>query len=328
MDELTGSDASLTARTEAFVRAATPLPGLEPYTNYRTLRVQGRFDGLGLLEFLCARHPHIDPDQWSSALAQGRLRVDGRAADPADRVRGGNTITHVIPNTVEPRVNVEVRFLYEDRSLVALSKPAPLPVHPSGRYNRHTLTSLLRRAFEGLALKPVHRLDADTTGVILLAKDATTATALGRQFEARSVDKRYLARVVGQVGEGPITCTDPITDAPNDDGRREVDSQHGAPAQTIIQRRWAHGDDSLLEVIPKTGRTNQIRVHLAALGHPIVGDSAYGPNSTGREPMSGGDRLHLHAWTIAFSHPSTQERIELEAPPPAWSQPPPGAALL
>lgn len=319
------SPSELEARAEAFVRAATPLPGLAPYTNRRTLRVQGRFDGLGILEFLRARHPHIGGEQWRTALTEDRLHIDGRSADERSRVRGGNVLTHIVPNTTEPRVAVDVRFLYEDAHLLVLAKPAPLPVHPCGRYNRNTLTFLLARAFVESSLRPVHRLDADTTGVIVLAKDAATATALGRQLQTRAVEKRYLALVAGQLPEAHVTCSDPISGAA---GRRAVDHHEGSAALTEVRRRWSAIDRTLVEARPRTGRTNQIRVHLAALGHPIVGDSMYGHGADDIAPMTGTARLHLHAWRIAFSHPSTAARVEFEAPPPGWAEPPDGNALL
>ncbi len=301
-------------RNEALADGLRVLPGSIPYTNRRRLNVGGRFDGMTLGEFLAARHPHIDPAVWRASLGGGRLEIDGRTVHSLDQpVRGGNRLVHVIESQVEPDVCAELRFLHEDEDVVVLDKPAPLPVHPSGRFNKNTVLGLLASVFEDLQVFPVHRLDADTTGVLVLAKHPAAARQLGAQFEARTVGKRYLARVHG-CSPRRFEGTAPIARGPDSSGKRTT--LCGAPALT---RFWTlhPGNQSLVAAWPRSGRTNQIRLHLRDAGHPIVGDRAYGPNADD-EFLSGGP-LCLHADSIRLRHPATDRSVRFDAPRPAWA---------
>ncbi|MGH1341762.1 MAG: RluA family pseudouridine synthase [Nannocystales bacterium] len=301
-------------RNEALARGLRVLPGSIPYTNRRRLNVGGRFDGLTLGEFLALRHPHIDASLWRGSLGAGRLELDGRIVQSLEqRVRGGNQLVHVVESQVEPDVSAGLRFLHEDDDLVALAKPAPLPVHPSGRFNKNTVVGLIAAVFSDLSLFPVHRLDADTTGVLVLAKHPSAARQLGAQFEARTVEKRYLARVHG-TSPRRFESTAPIARGPDSSGKRTTHS--GAAALTNF---WTlvPGDQSLVAAWPRSGRTNQIRLHLLDAGHPIVGDRAYGPDADA-EFQSGGS-LCLHADAIRLHHPSSGDRVRFHAPRPPWA---------
>lgn len=301
-------------RNEALAEALRVLPGSIPYTNRRRLNVEGRFDGMTLADFLATRHPHIDAALWQASLQDGRLELDGRVVRSLTQpVRGGNRLVHIIEAQVEPDVSPAMQFLYEDADLAVLAKPAPLPVHPSGRFNKNTVVGLLNAVFDDLQVLPVHRLDADTTGVLVLAKHPTAARHLSAQFEARTVSKRYLARVHGR-SPRRFEGTAPITRQPNASGKRTTHT--GAPALT---RFWTlrPGDQSLVAAWPHSGRTNQIRLHLRDAGHPIVGDRAYGLHADG-EFQSGGS-LCLHADAIRLEHPTTRRRIRYEGSRPAWA---------
>jgi len=301
-------------RNEALAAGLRVLPGSIPYTNRRRLNVGGRFDGMTLGEFLANRHPHIDASLWRESLTGGRLELEGRVVRTLEqRIRGGNRLVHVIEGQVEPEVCPEVRFIHEDEDLVVLAKPAPLPVHPSGRFNKNTVLGLIASVFDDLQILPVHRLDADTTGVLVLAKHPAAARGLGSQFEARTVGKRYLARVHGR-SPRRFEGTAPIARGPDSTGKRTTTS--GASALT---RFWTlcPGSQSLVAAWPRSGRTNQIRLHLRDAGHPIVGDRAYGPDAD--DQFQSGGALCLHADAIRLRHPVSDRRIRFDAPRPAWA---------
>jgi len=246
--------------------------------------------------------------------------LDGRVVRTLDEVvRAGNQLLHTIPDEVEPEVSVEVTFVHEDDAMAVLSKPAPLPMHPCGRFNRNTLVSLLRHVFGQERWLPVHRLDADTTGLVVLAKSATAATHLARQFEAREVKKVYLARVHGCPTRGAFACDLPLTAAPTVAGKRSTrggSSSLAAHTDFSVVKRF--GDQTLLSARPSSGRTNQIRAHLAALGFPIVGDVAYAGDEAF---ISGQSRLCLHAAQLSFRHPTDNRAVEFSDEEPSFARP-------
>ncbi|MDX2021208.1 MAG: RluA family pseudouridine synthase [Deltaproteobacteria bacterium] len=308
-------------RSARFAARTAALPGAVPQDNRRPMHVPLRHDGVSLHAFLAAAHPHLSQEMWQQRAGEGLLWLNNKVVtDLGVTVRAGNTVVHVIRNDVEPWVNTGVAFLYEDDALAVVSKPAPLAVHPCGRYNRNSLLPLLVHAFGETFWRPVHRLDVDTTGLMVLAKTATAARHLGQQFERRDVRKLYLARVHGVPAVPRFTCELPLGDRPGQAGKRHTESEAlGLPAHT--QFEWIHtdGSQSVVTANPHSGRTNQIRVHLAALGLPIVGDHAYSGDeefTTGQQPLC------LHAWTLAFAHPDDGRAMAFEDEAPAWAREP------
>lgn len=303
-------------RTLRFQAAVTPLPGRVPNDNHRRMSVAARFEGLRLDEFLVRQHPHIELEFWRQRAADGLLSIDGRRVVSLDRVmRAGNRLVHTIPGEVEPDVAVDVRFLYEDESLIVLCKPAPLPMHPCGRFNRNSLVPLLQHAF-GETFWLVHRLDADTTGLVVLARTKEAARRLSQQFERREVEKLYLVRVRGEPSPRDFVCDLPLEAGPGESGKRRAAASEALPASTTF--RWVRSESgtSVLTAAPSSGRTNQIRAHLAALGHPIVGDSSYGTTqafTSAREPLC------LHAFRLGLAHPDTGRQVRFEAEAPQWA---------
>jgi UPF0176 protein len=309
-------------RTEEFQRKALPLPGSVPRDNQRPMNVALAHEGKPLRTFLTDFHPHIDIAVWQQRAHDGHLHVDGRAVRDFDQpVRAGNRVVHTIAQEVEPDVSVNLRFLYEDDALAVISKPAPLAIHPCGRYNRNSLLPLLSHVFGNQPWHPVHRLDADTTGLLVLAKTPSAARHLGKQLEARTVKKIYLARVVGIPPSKHFSCDLQITDAPGKAGKRTaheantVDHQVRMPAFTAFERLATFANESLVAAAPSSGRTNQIRVHLAAMGFPIVGDDSH---ATSDEFTSGRTTLCLHAWQLEFCHPEDERWLRFEDAAPAF----------
>ncbi len=317
----------LRERSMAIAAAINPLPGSFPRDNNRPIHVPGRFDGLTLWQCLTQMHPHLGNDYWQAEFASGHIRRAGESVVAERIVRGGERYDHIFPATVEPPVSGEIEVLHEDEAIVAVNKPAPLPMHPSGRYHHNTLTAILNRVYHPLVLKPIHRLDRQTTGVVLLAKSKSIAHRVQSQLEQGGIEKIYLAEVNGCVQQEYWTCQLPIGHEATAGGGRAIDAL-GQSAETrfrVIQRR---SRTTLLEAIPVTGRTNQIRLHLAAEQFPIIGDRLYGD---GEHDGDGGaddtaqavplDRpIHLHAYRVRMIHPLTQQPISFTAPPPDWAR--------
>ncbi len=207
-------------------------------------------------------------------------------------------------------------LIYCDEHLLVINKPAGLRVLPDG-YHPETehVRSLLEPQYGRLWI--VHRLDKDTSGVLLLARSACAHRALNRQFDSRSVEKIYHALVVGTPRWDEITITAPLRVNGDRRHRTVVDFEKGKPAITLCKRLQSFKECALLSVQPKTGRTHQIRAHLASLSHPILGDSLYGflPNRLSLPlPI---ERLALHACSIQLNHPQTGERVQFNAPYPS-----------
>jgi 23S rRNA pseudouridine1911/1915/1917 synthase len=255
-------------------------------------------------------------------LVAGGVEVDGSPVPGSQRVRAGQRITAPEPADVrrlEPEP-VEFAVLYEDEALIVVDKPPGLVVHPgSGRW-RGTLAAGLLHRYPDLAgvgatdrWGLVHRLDKDTSGALLVARTAEAFTALTNQIRQREIARTYSALVEGEMAAATGTIEAPIGRDPARPTRRAVDLR-GKPARTHFEviRHWADADVSLLEVRLETGRTHQIRVHLAAIDRPVVGDFAYG--ATRRD--LGASRTFLHASRLEFTHPVTSERLVIDSPLP------------
>jgi RluA family pseudouridine synthase len=315
--------AALAQRQGQMVGLATALPGCEPYDHHKPVNVPAAFDGQTLLETLSGIFSHIPTETWERRFAEGcMLNADGQRVAPGQIVRAGERYLHRIPAVVEPTVNMRVELLYEDEAIVVLNKPAPLPMHPGGRFYRNTLQYVLDTVYSPQKPRPSHRLDANTTGVVVVARTRHFAGLIQPQFAAGDVGKVYLVRVTGHPGWDEITCEAPISSEPGKLGSRTVDEESGLPARTEfrVQRRLSDGT-ALLEARPLTGRTNQIRIHLAHLGYPVCGDPAYGAGHTLGESQTlavDDPPLCLHAWRINFRHPLNKQPVTFTAPPPGW----------
>ncbi len=315
---------NLAQRHAALLQAVTPLPGSVPYDQTRPLNVPEACDQGTILDCLCHVMPHIHRDQWLAICEEGRIVTDDKVIVPAHQiVRSGERYLHLKPAQREPDVNSDIRVLFEDEAIIVLNKPAPLPVHVGGRFNRNTLQFILNTVWHPLKPRSVHRLDANTTGVTVLCKTRHFASFVQPQFERGEVEKLYLARVKGHPPQDEFVCNAPITGEAGKLGGRNVDAE-GQEARTEFRvlRRDADGT-ALLEARPLTGRTNQIRIHLWHLGFPIVGDAAYLADGEIGETQTlalGDPPLCLHALRISFRHPLTKERVTFDAESPEWAK--------
>ena len=275
--------------------------------------------------------PGLSRARAQRLLGEGRVRVAGRPAKPSVRLRGGEAIEVEIPPP-EPREPVAqdlpLRVLYQDRDLVVLDKAAGTVVHPARGAPHSTVVNALLHRFgpgQGARLGLVHRLDRDTSGCLVVARTEAALAALQAAFQARSVEKTYLALCHGRLPpEGRLET--PYGRHPRDRTRFTSRGKHARRALTEWRVREAFGDvATLAEVRLHTGRTHQIRVHLAESGHPLLADAAYGgrrrearlpAGHPARRAAEAVGRQALHAWRLAFAHPRGGERVSFEAPVP------------
>jgi len=321
-------------RQQQIQTITTPLPGSIPWLNRRPLNVPQRCAGMTLLDFVSDLHPQIARSEWQHRIESGSIEPAESARrrrrpkhvpesvplSPTRVVREGERFDQLQPHSIEPDVNADIRILHEDDEFVILSKPAPLPIHECGRFHRNTLRYILNLVYFPQRPHIVHRLDANTSGVMVLCKRKRIASILQKQFENRTVRKSYLARVYGHPQRDAFSCDAALSREPEHGGVRILDP-HGDQAQTDfdVVERFSDGT-SLIRCFPKTGRTNQIRAHLWSLSFPICGDPAYlqenksGSNRTllPTEPM-----MCLHAESIAFSGPD-REMLQFSDRIPAW----------
>jgi len=311
-------------QTEAAIRrAAEPLPGCVPYDLVRPFHIPAACDGMTVLDAICHILPHTDREDWLRVFAEGRITTkDGVPALMTQNVRSGEHYHHLKPASLEPAVNADVKVLFEDEALIVLHKPAPLPMHEGGRFCRNTLQYFLNLALHPLLPRSIHRLDANTTGVVVFAKTRHFARFVQPQFERGEIEKVYLARVQGHPQVDEFDCDAPVSSEAGKLGGREI-SEDGQAARTEFRvlSRAADGT-TLVEARPITGRTNQIRLHLRHLGHPITGDTTYlADGSIGETQTLPVDAppLCLHAWKLSLKHPLDGRTMTFEAPRPSWA---------
>ncbi len=276
---------------------------------------------------------------WSRARLQkllkaGRVTVRGQARPASYRVRAGDAVQVSVPPPAPSNLAAEplpLDLIYEDRDLLVVNKPPGLVVHPAPGHRGGTLmNALLYHCPElteiGEVSRPglVHRLDKDTSGLLVVAKTALAHESLVRQFQAREVGKLYVALVWGRLPEPAGRIEKEVGRHPTQRQKMSAHPRRGKAAVTLWRlRREYPGPLSLAELEPKTGRTHQLRVHLASEGHPVLGDATYGG---GVSRLAGAPRLKdlkplvrrqlLHAWRLSLTHPRTGEDISWEAPLP------------
>ncbi len=313
------------ARRHALIaRATSPLPGSVPYDNFKPVNVPENCDQKTLGAVLQQICPHVPTSYWEQESARGLLLDAKQSPVVLDKiVNAGERYLHKFPNVTEPDVNGRVEILHEDEALIVVNKPAPLPMHAGGRFFRNTLQHILNAAYHPQKPHPAHRLDANTTGVLLVTRTRHFAGKLQPQFARGDVKKSYLVRVNGVPVTEHFFCDAPIAEESSKLGARLVDVENGMAARTefSVLKKFPDGT-TLLEARPLTGRTNQIRIHCAHLGFPVGGDVSYFTDGKIGDTQTLGVEaapLCLHSWRISFTHPQSKLPLEFTAPPPAWS---------
>ena len=312
-------------RQVAITAIAKQQLGTIPYENKRWVSISRRYAGLPLLDALNESFPGFGKESWEEALRTGCVQDPRQSLKPADPqmiTKEGDRFLQLMPNTVEPAVSSDIELVFEDESLVVVNKGAPLPVHPSGRFNKNTLLEILKLAYAPEFLRPCHRLDANTTGLTILARRYKDSLNVQSQFSEGKVSKTYLARVEGIVPWDTMICDAAIDREALPNGGRKITAD-GAPSKTefrVIARCENH---TILEALPITGRTHQIRLHAAFLGHPISNDPLYLPGGESRSLPDSDlvtSPIGLHCWKMSIRHPRTQELIGWVTNP-AWYSP-------
>ena len=280
--------------------------------------VEPALAGLRLDQALAKLLPRESRSRLARLVEEGAVRVDGEPARPRDRLRGGERLEVTLaPRPEEAAFRPEAIALdvvHEDEDVLVVAKPAGLVVHPGSGNWAGTMLNALQHRVPALKHLPraglVHRLDKETSGLLVVAKNEAAMQDLVRQLQARTVKRTYLAIARGAVpDEGTVDA--PIGRHPAQRTRMAV-VRGGKPALTRYRVRERFPGHALLECDLETGRTHQIRVHLASIGHPLEGDPVYGGRGARRLP-----RQALHAWKLAFVHPRTGRTLRFTAPPPA-----------
>ncbi len=290
--------------------------------------------GVRLDTYLAAQHPGQSRSVWKRFIEDGRVFVDGHAAEkPGLVLKPGMAITATIPEAAPSHLvgeNIPIRIIFEDPHLAVVMKPAGLVVHPGHGARKGTLVHALLG--QQLALAPaggaerpgiVHRLDKDTSGLLLIAKTDEAHRGLTAMFARREIDKTYLALVWGRPNPAAGRIDDAIGRSRRDPTKMTVRAPRSREATTIYRTADMLPGATLLEIDLVTGRTHQIRVHFAARHHPVIGDTSYGgsPWKLLRDPerrkvYTSFSRLALHATRLAFTHPVTRDPLSFLAPLP------------
>jgi len=290
------------------------------------IQVSGEKDRLD--RFLAAQVAGLSRSAARRLIEAGQVTVNGEPVKASYKTRSGDRVVALLPGDEPPELIAEaipLQIVYEDPDLLVVDKQAGMVVHPAPGHSSGTLVNALLARYPELAAaggdRPgiVHRLDRDTSGLIVVARNDRTRRALQRQFKERQVHKAYLALLEGHLQPAWGRIEAPIGRDPHHrqrmavlPGGREALTEYHVLEQFAHSMGPAAGDYSLVEAEPLTGRTHQIRVHFASIGHPVVGDAVYGR----RRSRLAVPRQFLHARRLAFRHPRTGQRQEFEAPLP------------
>ena len=298
------------------VKLYRPPPAEQVYESY----LPGKYIGYTVANYFTDRFSYMNRDEWVECILDGRITVNGERVTPGTVLNEHDYIVTRMGVREEPLADRTLDVVYEDDAIRVFNKGAPLAVHPCGRYFKNSMTEILKEAYPEETPRPVQRLDALTTGLVVFAKSRAAATHLMREFEQNRVDKEYLALVEGIPSQNKFMVNAPVGKV--DGAARAVGYQTRNPKEAVthFEVLAVLNGRTLLKALPRSGRTNQIRVHLARVGLPVVNDPVYG------EPTDETHRYGLHAHRLRFN--GVRGEIDLRAPWPEHFQPYWDAAMI
>ena len=271
--------------------------------------IPSQYHGFAVEQYFASRFTYQTREAWIAQILNGDILLNGEKVQPGCILHKGDRIITHAGIRQEPPADRRLKVIYQDRHIRVFNKPAPIPVHPSGRYFQNSMTEVLREMFPGEVPRPVQRLDATTTGLIVFARSRQAASYLTKEFQRHRVKKEYLALVKGKPEKKQFTLTAPIGVVAG--AQRGVGEGIVKPQAATTQVEWLASTDthSILKVVPLSGRTNQIRVHLSSQGLPILNDEVYGDGDSENYEYG------LHAWKLSFQ--CFDRHFEFKASPPA-----------
>ena len=276
-------------------------------------------------KFLAEQYENLSRSFLQKLLKSGEVMVDGRPVKASYKVAEGDLISFEVPEAVEPEIvpeDIPLDILYEDHDVILVNKPKGMVVHPAaGHYTGTLVNALMFHCKEDLSgingvLRPgiVHRIDMDTTGVIIACKNDLAHNSIAAQLKEHSITRRYQAIVHGALKDDEGVIDEPIGRSPKDRKKMAVNYNNGKSAVTHYKVLIRFKDFTHIECRLETGRTHQIRVHMASIGHPLLGDAVYGPAKCPYKLQG----QTLHAGILGFVHPRTGEYMEFSAPLPEY----------
>lgn len=274
--------------------------------------------GRTVLDYLAATRTHSTAAEWADRLSRGEIEIDGARTDAATVLRPGQTVVWHRPPWDEPDVPSHFALVFEDDAMVAVDKPSGLPTMPAGGFLQHTLLSLVRERYPEAS--PLHRLGRHTSGIVLFARTREAAAALAQAWRDHAVQKTYRALASGVPGTDVLVIEAAIGRVPHPLlGEVAAASVTGKPSHSVATVLERGLDRTLFKVDIRTGRSHQIRIHLAWAGHPLIGDPLYdaGGALKSHPGLPGDGGYLLHAEHLRFAHPITGRAMQLHAPPPA-----------
>ena len=276
-------------------------------------------------KFLAEQYENLSRSFLQKLLKSGEVMVDGRPVKASYKVAEGDLISFEVPEAVEPEIvpeDIPLDILYEDHDVILVNKPKGMVVHPAaGHYTGTLVNALMFHCKEDLSgingvLRPgiVHRIDMDNTGVIIACKNDLAHNSIAAQLKEHSITRRYQAIVHGALKDDEGVIDEPIGRSPKDRKKMAVNYNNGKSAVTHYKVLTRFKDFTHIECRLETGRTHQIRVHMASIGHPLLGDAVYGPAKCPYKLQG----QTLHAGILGFVHPRTGEYMEFSAPLPEY----------
>jgi 23S rRNA pseudouridine1911/1915/1917 synthase len=302
-------------------------------------KVPQKYSGTRLVDYLAIRFPYQTRENWEKKILAGEVKVNEAPAVPDKVLSHGERVAYTVILR-EPPVDRNIFLIHEEESFLVAHKPGQLPSHGDGNFIKNTFVFLLNEMMAAKGntrpLRLVHRLDRETSGLMVVARNKLAHTNLMRQFEEGSVQKEYLAIVQGKLEQDRFEVSgelgrDPHSSVTIRHALIEGGSENSRHSLTLFEKVQELPSATLVRCIPKTGRTNQIRVHLAHIGHPVVGDKLYGKTDAEflefiNHVKAGGDpafeghaetsRQLLHAGMLTFDHPESGERVSFTDPMP------------